>query len=204
MFRRRSDDQTAADTAATGTATREQSALDRAIDRSKTTPTPSRREAEAARKARLGTLPADPKERRRAERAARNEALQRQRQAVRSGDTRHYPARDQGEARAFVRDYVDGRLRLLEFLMPIVVVAWLTIVLHSTAIYIYASFVMELVVVLGIGLGALLNVRVKRAVREKFGEEHVRGTGFYAFSRAAMPRLLRQPKPTLDFRGQPK
>jgi len=100
---------------------------------------------------------------------------------------------------------VDGRLRLLEFLMPIVFVAWLTIVLfRGTVLYLPASFVMELVVVLGIGLGVLLNVRVKRAVREKFGEDEVRGTGFYAFSRAAMPRFLRQPKPTLDFRGQPK
>jgi hypothetical protein len=204
VFRRRSDDQTAADTATTDTATRSDSALDRGLDRSKSSATPSRREAEAARKARLGAMPTDPKERRRAERAARNESFQRQRQAVKSGDVRNYPARDQGEARAFVRDYVDGRLRLLEFLMPIVIVAWVTIVLHSTVIYIYASFVMELVVVLGIGLGVLLNVRVKRAVREKFGEDEVRGTGFYAFSRAAMPRFLRQPKPTLDFRGQPK
>jgi Protein of unknown function (DUF3043) len=208
VFRRRSDDQAAADTATasttTGTATRPDSALDRGFDRSKKAPTPSRREAEAARKARLGALPTDPKERRRAERAARNEAMQRQRQAVRSGDVKNYPARDQGEARAFVRDYVDGRLRLLEFLMPIVVVAWLTIVLHSTAIYIYASFVMELVVVLGIVLGVLLNVRVKRAVREKFGDEHAHGTGFYAFSRAAMPRFLRQPRPTMNFRGQQK
>ncbi len=180
------------------------STQDRMPDRSKTTPTPSRREAEAARKARLGGMPADPKERRRAERSARSEAYQRQREALKSGDARNFPARDQGPARAFVRDYVDGRLRLLEFLMPVVVVAWFTLVLRSTAIYVYASFVMELVVVLGIGLGILLNVRVKRAVREKFGEGEVRGTGFYAFSRAAMPRFLRQPRPVVNFRGQPK
>jgi hypothetical protein len=204
VFRRRTDDQAAADTATTDTDARSAAALQRAIDRSKNSPTPSRREAEIARKVRLGAMPTDPKARRQAERAARNEAYQRQRQAVRSGDARNFPARDQGEARAFVRDYVDGRLRLLEFLMPIVVLAWITIVLHSTTIYIYASFVMELVVVLGIGLGLLLNVRVKRAVREKFGEDQVRGTGFYAFSRAAMPRILRQPKPTVDFRGHSK
>lgn len=204
MFRRRSDDQTAADTATTDTDARSDSMLERALDRSKNSATPSRREAEAARKARLGAMPADPRERRRAERAVRNEAMQKQRQAMRSGDARNYPARDQGPARAFVRDYVDGRLRLLEFLMPIVVLAWLTIVLHSTVIYVYASFVMELVVVLGIALGVLLNTRVKRAVREKFGEDEARGTGFYAFSRAAMPRFLRQPKPTVNFRGQPR
>jgi hypothetical protein len=172
--------------------------------RAKGRPTPSRREAEAARKARLGALPTDPRERRRAERAVRSESFQRQRQAMRSGDAKNFPARDYGPARAFVRDYVDGRLRMLEFLMPVVVLAWLTLVLRNTGIYIYASFAMELVVVLGIVLGVMLNVRVKRAVREKFGDSEVRGTGFYAFSRAAMPRFLRQPRPAITFTGKPK
>ena len=175
-----------------------------AYDRSKDRPTPSRREAEAARKARLGALPSDPKERKRAERTVRNEAYQRQRAAMRSGDAKNFPARDYGPARAFVRDYVDGRLRLLEFLMPIVVVAWFTLILKNTSIYIYASFAMELVVVLGIVLGVLLNVRVKRAVRAQFGDDEVRGTGFYAFSRAAMPRFLRQPRPAVTFTGKSK
>jgi membrane protein implicated in regulation of membrane protease activity len=93
---------------------------------------------------------------------------------------------------------------MLEFLMPVVVLAWLTLVLRNTGIYIYASFAMELVVVLGIVLGVMLNVRVKRAVREKFGDSEVRGTGFYAFSRAAMPRFLRQPRPAITFTGKPK
>jgi hypothetical protein len=203
VFRRRSADQAVADSSAE-TATPVRPLADRAPDRSKTNPTPSRREAEAARKARLGALPSDPKERRRAERSVRNEAYQRQRNAIRSGDTKNYPPRDAGPARAFVRDYVDGRLRLIEFLMPIVIMAWATLVLRSALIYAYASFVMEFVVLVGIVLGVLLNVRVKRAVREKFGEAEARGTGFYAFSRAAMPRFLRQPRPTVDFRGKPK
>ena len=190
--------------AVTDTATRPQPVADRVPDRSKSGSTPSRREAEAARKIRLGALPTDPRERRKAERATRNDAYQRQRQAMRSGDAKNFPARDQGPARAFVRDYVDGRLRLLEFLMPIVILAWLTIVLRSNTISAYASIIMELVVVFGIVFGILLNMRVKRLVREKFGDDEVRGTGFYAFSRAAMPRFLRQPKPTVNFRGQEK
>ncbi|WP_326854804.1 DUF3043 domain-containing protein [Actinocrinis sp.] len=203
MFRRRSADQAVADAPAE-TATSSRPTADRTPDRSKAGATPSRREAEAARKVRLGAMPSDPKERRRAERTVRNESYQRQRDAIKSGDARNYPARDFGPARAFVRDYVDGRLRLIEFLMPIVVMAWATLVLRSAVIYAYASFVMEFVVLVGIVLGVLLNVRVKRAVRERFGEAEARGTGFYAFSRAAMPRFLRQPRPTVDFRGNPK
>lgn len=167
-------------------------------------PTPSRKEAEAARKMRLGAIPADPKAARRAEREAQRGSYDRSRQALKTGDERYYPARDQGKARAFVRDYVDGRMRLLELLMPLVILCWATLLLRNTSIYIYSSFAMEVVVVLGIVLGVLLATRVKRAVRAEFGEGDVRGTGFYAFSRAVMPRPLRQPKPRVTMRGEPK
>ena len=166
--------------------------------------TPTRKDAEAARKARLGALPADPKERRKAERDANRSRYDRSRQALRSGDERNYPPRDQGPARAFVRDYVDGRLRLLELLMPLVILCWATLLARNTSIYIYSSFVMELVVGLGIVLGILLGTRVKKEVRARFGETEVRGTGLYAFSRAVMPRPLRQPRSRVTLRGEPK
>jgi hypothetical protein len=166
--------------------------------------TPTRKEAEAARKVRLGALPADPRERRRAEREAQRNSAGRTRQALRSGDERNYPARDQGAARAFVRDYVDGRLRLLELLMPLVILCWATLLLHNTSIYIFSSFGMEFIVVVGIVLGVLLSRRVKRAVAAQFGPDEVRGTGFYAFSRAVMPRPLRQPKPRVTIGGAAK
>lgn len=179
-------------------------APDDSVASGKGRPTPSRKEAETARKQRLGALPADPKERRRAEKEAQRSSYERSRQALRTGDTRHYPARDQGPAKAFVRDYVDGRLRLLELLMPLVILCWATLFLRSTNLYVISSFVMEIVVVVGIGLGVFLSHRVKKAVAADFGPEEARGTGFYAFSRAVMPRPLRQPKPRVTMRGEPK
>ena len=166
--------------------------------------TPTRKEAEAARKAYLSGLPADPKERKKAARDAQRSSYDRSRQALRSGDERNYPVRDQGPAKAFVRDYVDGRLRLLELLMPLVILCWATLLMHNTKIYIYSSFVMEIVVVLGIVLGVYLSQRVKKAVAAQFGAGETRGVGFYAFSRAVMPRPLRQPKPRVTVRGEPK
>src|SRR5262249_47417570 len=145
-----------------------------------------------------------PKDRRRAERVARNDSYQRQRAALRSGDERNFPARDQGAAKSFVRDYVDGRPRVAEFLMPAVVLTWLSLVLHNSAVYVRVQLVMELVVGLGLILGILLSQRVKRKVREQFGDDEVRGTGFYAFSRAVMPRMFRQPKPKVTITGKPK
>lgn len=167
-------------------------------------PTPSRRDAEAARKQRYGKLPSDPKAARRAEREAQRAGYDRSRQALKAGDERYYPARDQGKARAFVRDYVDGRFRLLELLMPLVVLSWLTLVTGRSGVVLAGQFVMEVVVVVGLVLGVWLSYRVKRAVSAEFGPDDVRGTGFYAFSRALMPRIMRQPKPKVTMGGKPK
>ncbi|WP_034268800.1 DUF3043 domain-containing protein [Actinospica robiniae] len=167
-------------------------------------PTPSRRDAEAARKQRLGALPADPKAARRREREAQRAGYDRSRQALKSGDERYYPARDQGKARAFVRDYVDGRFRLLELLMPLVVLSWLTLVTGRSGIIVVGELAMEVVVVVGLVLGVWLGFRVKRAVAAEFGQDEVRGSGFYAFSRALMPRFMRQPKPKVTMGGRPK
>lgn len=167
-------------------------------------PTPSRRDAEAARKQRLGALPSDPKAARRAEREAQRAGYDRSRQALKSGDERYYPARDQGKARAFVRDYVDGRFRLLELLMPLVVLSWLTLVTGRSGVVLAGQFVMEVVVIVGLVLGVWLSYRVKRAVAAEFGPGEVRGTGFYAFSRALMPRFMRQPKPKVTMGGNRK
>jgi hypothetical protein len=168
--------------------------------------TPSRKEAEAARKARLGALPADPKLRRKAERGTRNTQYQRERAAVRAGDERNYPLRDYGPARAFVRNYVDGRLRLLEFLMPLVVVSYLSLFLsaHDTKLAVLTDVLLPLIVLVAFVFGLLLSYRVKRAVTAQFSPDDARGTGFYAFSRSIMPRVMRTPKPKLTLSGKPK
>jgi hypothetical protein len=175
-----------------------------AVAPTKGRPTPSRRDAEAARKQRLGVLPSDPKQAKRAEREAQRAAFDRSRQALKSGDERHYPARDRGPARAFIRDYVDGRLRLLELMMPLVILSWLTLITGRSTVIVMGELVMEVVVVIGLVLGVLLTFRVKRAVAAQFGPEDARGSGFYAFTRALMPRFMRQPKPVLTMTGQTK
>lgn len=206
VFRRRSSDQAVAGaTAADAAPGKARNGVQTAEPSGKGRATPTRRQAEIARKAKLGVLPSDPKERRRAERAARSDSYSRERLAVKSGDTRNYPLRDRGPARAFVRDYVDRRLRLLEFLMPAAVLSlFAPVLVRNNTLAVDVTFGMELIVFVGILLGALLNFRVKRAVRAQFGDSEVRGTGFYAFSRAAMPRVLRQPKAVVTFTGKPK
>ena len=76
-------------------------------------PTPSRREAEAARKARAkaGMDKKAAKQLLRERRAAENAKM---RQGLKTGDERYLPPRDQGPVRRFVRDFVDARVSMAE------------------------------------------------------------------------------------------
>ena len=109
MFRRRSNDESVAPTSETDAGTQ-----------GKGRPTPTRKEAEAARKAALaGTT--DPKAARKAEREAARQARYEAQQGLRSGDPKKLPARDQGPIKARVRDIVDGRISMGEIFIPVAV-----------------------------------------------------------------------------------
>ena len=57
---------------------------------------------------------------RRAEREAAAQERMRQRAALETGDERGLPARDKGPQKRWVRDYVDARTGIGEWLMPVV------------------------------------------------------------------------------------
>ncbi len=84
-------------------------------------PTPTRKEAEAANKARA-KAPRTRKERAASQRSSRAESSRQMRQAMKSGDERYYPARDRGPVRRFVRDFVDSRFSLIELVIPLLLV----------------------------------------------------------------------------------
>ena len=85
-------------------------------------PTPKRKESEAARRQNMSP----PKDRREAKsRMKAEKAKERQRttDALRGGDERHYPARDQGKARHLARNWIDGRRNIGELFWPVVIAA---------------------------------------------------------------------------------
>ena len=68
--------------------------------------TPKRKDAQARRLHPI--VPADRKAARREARAKRDEAWERQRRAMITGDERYLPARDKGHIRRYIRDYIDA------------------------------------------------------------------------------------------------
>ena len=167
--------------------------------------TPTRRDAEAARKQRLGGMPADPRARRAAEREARSSMYAKQREALKAGDEKNYPAQHRGEVPTFVRDYVDGRPRLAEAIAPVIVLSYVTLFLgRGSSALSDVSLAAEAVVALGVLDLIWLTFRLRTTVRKKFGDQAVRGVAFYAAGRVILPRPMRQPKPKVTITGRPR
>jgi len=170
--------------------------------------TPSRREAESRNRhpligrpqVRAGASKEERKEARAAQRAAMGEQRAKMREAMVTGEEKYLPARDQGPARRFARDYVDARRNLGEYLLP---AAFVVLILNLFRIpgMAYAPILLLYVVVLGVAVDSyLLRRKVGRIATEKFGDK-AKGVGGYAMMRSLQMRRTRMPRPQIG-RGQ--
>lgn len=165
-------------------------------------PTPKRREAQQARRVPV----AAPTSRwaaykaRRAEVGAERQVM---RAALRSGDDRHLPARDRGPARSLVRDIVDSRRNSGGLLLLALLVSLATSGDRSPAVSsaVFLAFVFSIVVV-AVDM-TLLGRRVRRTVRERFGERESTGVAGYAAMRALQFRRWRLPPPKVRIGEKP-
>jgi Flp pilus assembly protein TadB len=166
----------------------------------KNRPTPKRREQEAARKRPLVTT--DRKAAKRDAQLKRREASARMRQAMVTGDEANLPARDKGPERRFIRDYVDARWNVGEFMLPVMlVVLALSFVRQSWALLIVFIAVYGVLLVAVVD-AVLMWRRLKKRLVAKFGAERLpRGGAMYAVMRAFQMRRSRMPKPQVQ-RGQ--
>jgi Protein of unknown function (DUF3043) len=159
--------------------------------------TPRRREAEAARKKRM----APPRNRKEAN-ALRRERVKEQRSKQRmamagTGDDRFLPSRDQGPVKKFIRDYIDSRRTVGEFLIPIFLLMFVTSILLSSITPYIGTFAWLAVLVL-LAADSIRIVRgLRKAITERFGAAASHGITMYAMMRSWQMRRLRLPKATV-------
>jgi hypothetical protein len=111
----------------------------------------------------------------------------------------HLPPRDRGPVRAYVRDVVDARRRLVGLFMPAfacALISWQSPESGLRTILLTVGLVALAVVVAD---AVVLGVQVVRMARLEFPKKQVSGlrTGWYAFMRAHRPRRMRRPEPRL-------
>ena len=136
------------------------------------------------------------KKQERAERRAQNKDIQAKMDA---GDERYLLDRDKGEVRRYVRDWVDSRRFLSNYVMPGALILLVIMLLGqffpevAAALSVAAMFFILATFAEGIFIGQ----RANKAVRAKSPDstETGFGLGMYAFSRASQPRNWRTPKP---------
>jgi hypothetical protein len=164
----------------------------------KNRPTPKRRDQEAARKQPL--VVADRKAARLQDREKRREAYARQRVAMQTGDEKWLPARDKGPEKRYIRDAIDARWSVGEFMLPVMLVV-------LALSFVRQAWAMTIVFVLVYGLIAIALIdaflawrRIKKALVTTFGAAPS-GGGMYAALRMFQMRRTRLPRPMVQ-RGE--
>lgn len=166
-------------------------------------PTPSRKEAEAARRAAL-KAPSDPKAARRAERDRSRAARIKQREALLRGDEKAMPPRDAGPVRRFIRDYVDSRRTLAEYFVIVAMLVLMLGLVRNVQVQILVTIAWMLLLILVVINVAWLLIRLNAELKRRWPDKTERkGSMFYAGMRAMQIRRLRLPPPMVKPGGAP-
>lgn len=167
----------------------------------KNRPTPKRRDQEAARRQPL--VVADRKRAKQLDRAKRNEQLTKTRQAMLTGDEAGLPPRDKGPVRRYIRDHIDARWNLAEFMLPVMLIVLALSFLRTSTILFFVMLLTYTVLLAAVLDTFIMWRRLRKKLAAKFGEEaaSAKGNGMYAAMRAFQLRRSRMPR-ALVSRGQ--
>ncbi|MFE9607694.1 DUF3043 domain-containing protein [Streptomyces sp. NPDC006012] len=163
-------------------------------------PTPKRSEAQSQRRS-VANTPTTRKEAAKRQRDERRVQLDRQRQALAGGDERYLPARDRGPIRKFARNWVDSRINIAEFFLPMAVVILVLSVVRVPALQSIALLLWLIVIVLIVLDSVFSAFRLRKQLGERFAGQNRRGAVAYALMRSLQMRRMRLPKPQVK-RGE--
>ncbi|MGW2960257.1 DUF3043 domain-containing protein [Streptomyces sp. NPDC001220] len=163
-------------------------------------PTPKRSEAQTQRRS-VANTPTTRKDAAKRQRDDRRAAMERQRQALATGDERYLPPRDKGPVRKLARDWVDSRFNVAEFFLPLAVIILVMSVVNNAAIKNIALLLWLVVIVLIVLDAAVSGLRLRKRLAERFPDQNKKGAVAYGLMRSLQMRRLRLPKPQVK-RGE--
>ncbi|WP_241972604.1 DUF3043 domain-containing protein [Cryobacterium cryoconiti] len=161
--------------------------------------TPSRKQQEA-----LNKRPLVPDDRKLAAKQARGkaaEARDRARVGMAAGDEKYLPVRERGPQKRYVRDYVDARFNVGEFMIPVMFLVILLTFFPDPSVQTYGILALWAFFLVAVVDSVILGFTVTRKLTAKFGAGKVERVRWYAAMRALQLRPMRLPKPQVK-RGQ--
>lgn len=165
--------------------------LESAPSGKKDRPTPTRKEAEAARRQRMNTTLSKKQSRAAASRQSRSERM------------KTISAREAVPEKVLMRDYIDARFNLGEFLLPSVVVILAVTLLGSywPVVTLIATMAMYLFII-GVFLDGYLMWRgFKKVLGKRLPKASPKGLLMYGMTRSTQIRRFRSPAPRIK-RGE--
>jgi hypothetical protein len=119
---------------------------------------------------------------------------QQRRAALRSGDPSVLPRRDQGATRKLARDYVDAHRMASNYLLllfPLMIASYLLPYVQFAVIFVFLGLIVE---------WNLTGRKIRKIAIDRFGKADggAMTIGFYAGSRAYLPRRWRLPAPQVQ------
>ena len=172
------------------------------ISQGKGRPTPTRKEKEEARKRPL--VSNDRSQARKDSRAVMQTEREKQRIGMANGVEKYLPMRDRGVQRRYVRDYIDARTSIGEFLIPVMVIVLIATVLPQPEVQVGAFALLWLFFIASVIDCIVVGFIVRRKLTAKFGASKVEtGLRWYAAMRMLQLRLMRLPKPQVKRRQYP-
>lgn len=165
-------------------------------------PTPTRKEAEEARKQRA-KAGMDKKSARRVLRDKQAERNRQMREGMKRGEEKYLMPRDQGPVRGYIRDWVDARVSFTQFILPVLLIIMVLQWSGDAALMSFGNGLWTASIFLLLIDLAWMNFRLRRDLRAKFPDQSTRGSFFYAVLRSMQLRFMRLPKPRVKMGGQP-
>lgn len=114
------------------------------------------------------------------------------RAAMKAGDERVLTSRDRGPVKALARDYVDSRRMLANYLFALLPLVILSTAVPALSVLSASSMVLLIVITIE---AIFTGRRIRKLAVERFDQvkNSAGSLGFYAVSRASMPRRWRLP-----------
>ena len=166
-------------------------------------PTPSRKDAELQRKQTL-KVPADPKAAKKAMKDRERQSRAEARAGLMAGDPKFLPPRDQGPAKAFTRDFIDGKRRLSEFFIFMAVGILVVGFFRNPEVQNVVSLIWFAIAGLVILEVAWILYRLNKELKQRWPDKADRkGCLLYATLRTLQIRRLRIPPPRVKPGGAP-
>lgn len=162
--------------------------------------TPSRKEAEAARRTRPAARSGDPKAAKQQAREERRQKSQAYREAMMSGDVARLPPRERAPERVLARDLVDQRRNF----GPVFLLLLLVNLASGFAPSFGLRYVATLLLMAGLVVFVLDSILLTRAVAKAVAERHVGSrtpVKVYSVQRALLPGRFRMPRPRVEVAG---